>query len=394
MASMNSAASGTASPLAAADSAASWLRDAAWPLWLEHGVDWARGGFCESLDLQTLQSPAQFRRLRVVARQVFVFSHAHAAGLPRAGEAVELGITFLRDKARAADGGYAQRFALDGAVISDHRDLYDHAFVLLALSSASRLLPAAPLRQEALALLQYLDSQFPHALGGYLESLPPALPRRQNPHMHLLEACLAASEAFGDAIFLQRAGDIVRLFLDRFLDQTHGTLPEFFDEALRPLRENGLYLVEPGHHCEWVWLLDWYQQLAAGKGVADTSTIAGANRGLMSFVDRFGINPQLGTLYDEVVVSGDVHGYGSRLWPQTERLKAEILRPDASPAKIQAAFAALDRYLTPAPRGLWHERLDQTGHAPVEPAPASSLYHLTAGIVVSQQHLAKGTVPA
>ena len=394
MASMNSAASGTASPLAAADSAASWLRDAAWPLWLEHGVDWARGGFCESLDLQTLQSTAQFRRLLVVARQVFVFSHAHAAGLPRAGDAVELGITFLRDKARAADGGYAQRFALDGAVISDHRDLYDHAFVLLALSSASRLLPAAPLRQEALALLQYLDGQFPHALGGYLESLPPALPRRQNPHMHLLEACLAAFEAFGDAVFLRRAGNIVRLFLDRFLDQTHGTLPELFDEALVPLRENGFYLAEPGHHCEWVWLFDWYQQLSSERGTADAATIADAKRGLMSFVDRFGINPRLGTLYDEVSVSGEVHGHGSRLWPQTERLKAEVLRPGADPAKIQAAFTTLDRYLIPAPRGLWHERLDQTGHAPVEPAPASSLYHLTAGIMVSQQHLAKGTVPA
>jgi mannose/cellobiose epimerase-like protein (N-acyl-D-glucosamine 2-epimerase family) len=394
MASMNMPAAGTGSPLAAADSAASWLRDAAWPLWLEHGVDWARGGFCESLDLETLQSPAQFRRLRVVARQVFVFAHAHAAGLPRAAEAVELGVAFLRQRARAADGGYAQRFALDGAVISDHRDLYDHAFVLLALSSASRLLPAAPLRREALALLRYLDSQFPHPQGGYLESLPPALPRRQNPHMHLLEACLAAAEAFGDDIFLQRAGDIVRLFLDRFFDQAHGTLPEFFSEALEPQRENGIYLVEPGHHCEWVWLLEWYRQLSAGHGTADAAAIVAANRGLMGFVDRFGINPQLGTLYDEVAVSGEVHGHGSRLWPQTERLKAEILRPDASADKILAAFTALGRYLTPAPLGLWHERLDQSGHAPAEPAPASSLYHLTAGIVVSQQHLAKGTVPA
>ena len=83
-------------------------------------------------------------------------------------------------------------------VIDAHRDLYDHAFILLALASAARLLPAPPLRQEALDLLGYLDARFAHPLGGYVEVLPPTLPRRQNPHMHLLEALLTAFESFGD----------------------------------------------------------------------------------------------------------------------------------------------------------------------------------------------------
>ncbi|MFH5924243.1 AGE family epimerase/isomerase [Roseomonas xinghualingensis] len=380
---------GIADPvLIASGNALSWLRDAAWPLWLEHGVDWARRGFNESLELETLRSPAAFRRLRVVSRQVFVFSEAHAAGLPRAAEAVELGIAFLREKAREADGGYAQHFDLDGRIIEPRRDLYDHAFVLLALASAARLLPKEPLRREALALLRYLDTRFPHPRGGYVESLPPALPRRQNPHMHLLEAFLAAAAAFGEEIFLTRAGDMVRLFLERFHDASTGTLPEFFDEALLPQREGGRHIVEPGHHCEWVWLLGWYRKAAQGRGVVPAQDLAEAGRGLLAFVDRHGVNAELGTAFDELWSDGALKHPGSRLWPQTERLKAEVLRPDATPDGMARAYAALRPYLDASPRGLWFERLDQQGRPSTEPAPASSLYHLTAGILVAHRHLA------
>ncbi|MCR0985131.1 AGE family epimerase/isomerase [Roseomonas populi] len=376
-----------ASVLSASEEAVSWLRNAAWPLWLEHGVDWARGGFRESLELHTLRSPAAFRRLRVVSRQVFVFAEAHALGVPHAAEAVELGVAFLRDRARQADGGYAQRFDLDGAVIDGNRDLYDHAFVLLALSSASRLLPGDALRQEALALVRYLDEEFAHPAGGYLESLPPALPRRQNPHMHLLEAFLAAFEAFGEAVFLERAGEMVRLFLNRFRDPATGTLPEFFDGELVAQREGGRHVVEPGHHCEWVWLIHWYRGLAGANAIVPADVLGGAERDLLAFVDRHGVNQRLGTAFDEVWSDGSLKGPGSRLWPQTERLKSEVLRPDATPDSIIRAYDALQQYFTPNPRGLWFERIGVDGRATKEPAPASSLYHLTASILVSHRKL-------
>lgn len=359
----------------------SWLREAAWPLWLEHGVDWARGGFHESLDLATLRSPAQFRRLRVVARQVYVFAEAQEHGIARAAEAVELGIAFLRERARQADGGYARCFDLNGRVTDAHRDLYDHAFVLLALSSAARILPAPPLHRAALALLAYLDARLAHPGSGYAEGLPPSLPRRQNPHMHLLEALLAASEAFGDDIFLGRATAMVDLLLDRFLDAATGSLPEYYGDDWTPRREEGRHVVEPGHHCEWVWLLEWYGRLAGGRG-----RTAEAMDGLLRFVDRHGINPRLGTLYDELWSDGTVKARGSRLWPQTERLKSEALRPGATANGLGRAAAALRRHLADAPPGLWQERLDERGRATGEPAPASSLYHLTAGILVADRH--------
>jgi mannose-6-phosphate isomerase len=357
----------------AADSPRAWLRDA-WSLWLEHGIDRARGGFRESLDLATLTCPADFRRLRVAARQTWVFAEACRAGVPGADAAVELGIAFLRRVARQEDGGYAQRFSLGGGVLEPTRDLYDHAFVLLALAGAARVLPPAPLRAEALALLGYLDARFAHPAGGYVESLPPALPRRQNPHMHLLEACLAAYESFSEPVFLERATALVRLYRDRLRDPVTGTLPEYFSDTLEPLREGGRHVLEPGHHCEWAWLLHWHARLTGGP--------AGFSE-LLAFVDRHGVNPVLGTLRDELWSDGQVKAAGSRLWPQTERLKSEALRPDASVERVAAAFAALDPYLASVPRGLWRERLREDGSFVPEPSPASSLYHLTCGILVA-----------
>jgi mannose-6-phosphate isomerase len=350
-----------------------WLRDAAWPCWLAHGVDRARGGFFEALDLRAHACTAPFRRLRVAARQTYVFAEAHRAGLAGAADAVRLGLAFLRDRAAHPEGGYAWRFGLDHRATDLTRDLYDHAFVLLALSAATAVEGRARLRPTALALLAWMDGAFPHDQGGYLESLPPALPRRQNPHMHLLEALLAAHEAFGDAVFMDRARALLALFADRLVDGETGALPEYFDESWHPERRNGVFLVEPGHHCEWVWLLHRAQALDGAR-----PDLARLSERLMCFVDRFGTDSTHDGVIDVVGSDGAALETGARLWPQTERLKAEFLRADATPDRQERAARVLAAYLRPD--GLWHERRGADGALSDQPAPASSLYHLTCAI--------------
>lgn len=358
---------------------AAWLREAAWPLWLDRGVDRARGGFFEALDLRTHRCTAPFRRLRVAARQIVVFSEAHTAGLDGAADAVRLGLAFLEQRAAQPEGGFAWRFDLAHAPTDLTRDLYDHAFVLLAYASAAAVQGADAMRPRALDLLAWLDDALAHEHGGYLESLPPALPRRQNPHMHLLEALLAAHEAFGDSVFLTRAREVLDVFASRLFDHKAGALPEYFDDRLQAERRDGVFQVEPGHHCEWVWLLHWANALGAGVATGDVAAR------LMAFVDRHGIDPAHGSAFDLVGSDGTVLSAGSRLWPQAERLKAEFLRPDPAPARQLQAIATLRAYLRPD--GLWHERREATGALSDEPAPASSLYHLTCAITTVARHL-------
>lgn len=357
-----------------------WLRERAWPLWLTHGVDWRTGGFHEWLDAG-LGCAATHRRLRVAARQTIVFSLAAREGVPRAADAARLGLEVLRRHAPHADGGYVSRFTLPHAPEPGPRDTYDHAFVLLAFAAAAAIAPPADLHAEARALAAWMDQALAHPEGGYREGLPDALPRRQNPHMHLLEAFQAAHTAFGDRAFLRRASGIVTLFLDRLRDPDTGALPEYFTAGWSPLREDGAFLIEPGHHCEWAWLLQ--TQLEIGGPEADPR-LAAAGAALMAFVDRCGAAPA-GGLANAVDSAGRLRDPATRLWPQAERLKAEMLRADTCAERQLAASRELQRRLLPD--GRWHERLNAAGQPVEEPAPASSLYHVTGAILLAERAL-------
>ncbi len=352
-----------------------WLTDHAWPLWLERGVDWQRRAFHEHLDAHSLQCAASYRRLRVVARQTYVFSKAAQYGIPRAKEAVALGLDFLRGPARLGDGGFAWRFDLDNRPIDLTRDLYDHAFVLLAFAAAAEVTDPDQVRAEAVALADYIVAQFPHPGGGYSNGIPATAPRRQNPHMHIFEALLAASSAFGDKCFFNCARDVAVLFLDRFFQEREGALPEYFDEELMPLRDVGRFMIEPGHHYEWIWLLHWYKRIAAAVGMPAEPNLTQAADSLFEFAERYGVDPASGLVANGLWSDGKVADGGFRLWPQTERLKAVALcRPDRAPFAVEA----IAKHLAGAPPGLWIERMD-AGRRPIaEPAPATSLYHLTA----------------
>ena len=368
--------------------ASDWLISTAWPLWLRHGVEWENGGFAESLHPQDLSSPSRFRRLRVAARQVYVFAQAAEAGVPRAEAAVRLGLSFLRRHARQPDGGYAWRFELDNTPTDQTRDLYDHAFVLLALAHAGRATVDTELTREAGALVDYLEQHFRHPAGGFRESIPDALPRRQNPHMHLLEALLAAHAAFGETRYLDLADEIVDLLIDRMMQPVgmepgEGALAEFFDADFHPVRDaDGWFVVEPGHHFEWVWLLDTYlrQAKAAGRRVrgGDVDRVTGQ---LMRHAEAFGIDPDSGLVLDAIPREDGTRSRSFRIWPQTERLRAAIRRPDLARTDAAQCLTLLRRYLDGAQAGLWRERLSSEGQELEQPAPASSLYHLTGALL-------------
>lgn len=375
---------------------ASWLTETAWPLWRDHGVDRARGGFHEALEPEGLACRAEFRRLRVVTRQTYVFAEAARGGLAGAAELVELGIDFLARHARQADNGYAWRFDLNGAVIDNRRDLYDHAFVLLALASAAAVLPAAPLKAEALGLLGWIERHMPHPAGGFVEALPiPEGPRRQNPHMHLLEACLAAWEAFAEPAFLLRAGALVNLFLTRLFQPASGSLPEYFDQDWAPEPAGpGGHAVEPGHHAEWIWLLDRFGRAMTSLGKAPPARLEAASWALARFNDRFAEHPAHGALIDALAADGSPRAASARLWPQTERLKAEAIRRPNLPHGLPRALACLAPFLAHPVPGLWHERRDAEGAFLPGPVPASSLYHLTAGLLFAQRRLSSAAKSA
>lgn len=363
-----------------AHSARTWLFDHALPLWWDAGFDGANRCFQEQLRLDGRPNPAP-RRARVQARQTAVYARAGRLGWPGPWrDAVEAGAKVLLERALNPTGGTIHLIASGDSSADARRDLYDLAFVMFGLAEAASALGDRPdLIAAANALLQWADENWALAQGGFHEGeITPSPPRRQNPHMHAFEACLSLYEASGAHEHLARATTIADLFATRFFNAELGALPEYFDEHWRPLSGDEGAIVEPGHEFEWSWLLHRFQAL----GGRDCSALA---ERLRVHGEVYGVDPGTGLVYDEIYLDGRVRTRSSRLWPYTERLKANIVRFErtrdltAAAAAVQAFEWVMRHCETPTP-GLWRDRRDPAGVFDDGPAPASSLYHVMFGM--------------
>lgn len=359
--------------LATCDVARRWFLNKALPIWLDRGVDRSRGGFFEALDQSKAENTSDFRRLRVATRQIYVCAAGLRLGAYAAREGLENGLAFLLESARHSGGGFATKFDLNNAILDVTRDLYDQAFAAFALAHAYDATGITVLAVEADRLAAFITQSMRHPAGGFVEALPPSLPRRQNPHMHLLEASLAWAGLRSDGPYRDLAAELAALFQNRFFQAAQGCLPEYFDDALIPLTAAQDQVVEPGHHFEWIWLLHH----AARLGVLDPQGEADA---LHKFAITHGIDPCTSMPYGELSTDGALRSRTCRLWSVSEWLKAEcVYKGQDRDGRVAKAWAALARFLDVPIPGLWHERWDGTRFVPGA-APASTFYHIVLAI--------------
>lgn len=350
------------------ETARAWMFEAALPFWAERGVDRVDGGFFEELDHAGRPTACDFKRVRVICRQIYVFSHAALLGWTPGAALSEWGYKFLVTQARLREGGWARKLSRHGAVIDATIDLYDLAFVVFAMAWRYRVSGDAEARAHALDTLNFIRTRMRAENGGFWHSLPLTGLRVQNPHMHLAEACLVAFEATGEEVFLDTAREIVQLFATRFFDPR--TLGELFDQSWT--RVGGS--VEPGHHFEWTWILSHYQRLT-GDPVA---TLAARSA---EFAERYGVDPGTHAVYDALTQEGDVLQSSSRIWPNTERIKAalalfELDGRDPRPALASSCGLIFGRYFANNIPGLWTDQFDEFSKPMTDATPASCVYHL------------------
>ncbi|WP_254607470.1 AGE family epimerase/isomerase [Brevundimonas vesicularis] len=352
---------------------AAWLRQSALPTWSTLGQG-ENGAFEEVLGLDGRHISAS-RRARVQARQLQVYAEAGRQGWRGPWKAVvETGLNQLRTAYLRPDGQMRTLLAADGSPLDETVMIYDQAFLIFALASISNATTQPALEAEASAVRDLLLRQV-DAHGGLRES--GSHPYQSNAHMHLLEAALSWEEAGGSREWNVLADQIVHLARTRFISAGTGSLREFFDAEWSPAAGEDGRLVEPGHQFEWAWLLARY-----GRSRDDAGILSDAWRLYESGLK--GVDAKRGTAMDALNIDGSVRSPRSRLWPQTEWLKASLilatLNDDVRRAQCldQAARAqrAVWRYLTP--QGLWHDKMLENGSFIDEPAPASSFYHIMA----------------
>ncbi len=362
-----------------------WLIGQALPFWATAGRDVASGAFHETLLPDTTPDRLAIQRTRVQARQIYVYAHAQHLGWFAEGGALALAaFDRLVDTAReAGKGGFAHLLAPDFRPVDTRRDSYDHAFMVLAFAWCWRATGEARVRQALDDVLAFIASDLTLPDGSLREDDRNSLPRRQNPHMHMVEAMLALAETGVRQDGIARADRLLGVVLKHFLDQRTALLGEFFDADLRLATGHAGQIVEPGHMAEWVWLLHKRAGLAAvDQLVPDIGELSGkllANA--LATAD-----PRTGLLIDEASRDGSALRSMRRLWPQTELAKAWIAQARAGvPGAADKAAAALEHlfetYIRPAPAGAWIDQVDADGHLISNRLPGSSFYHVFVAIL-------------
>ena len=341
-----------------------WCRDAALPFWA--GVQEETGAWPECLHLDGTPDRDRIRRHRVQARQVFVYALATRLGWFDGGDIVRSTADFMWDAGRQGDGpdletGLLHRLNPDGTPADTSRDLYDHAFYLLALGWAEATVGGQGERLRDLTA--FLDS-LRHPAGGYREGVPSSLPRRQNPHMHLFEMCLSLHGLGVKGDWLARAKDIYSLFEQHFYDPKHRIIREYFSEDWQWDGGNA----EPGHAVEWVWLLREYEAATKTDTRPRRDTLYGS--ALLSGAVW---------LLDETTPEGEPVRETSRLWVQTELIKAHVAQARSGvPGARGMAASAVDGLFAHWLHldGTWTDQRGACDQRISDTVPTSTMYHI------------------
>lgn len=360
-----------------------WLWNDALPLWVSVGADPA-GGYYEGIDLQG-QPHSGERRLRVQARQTWVFARAHE-NQPNAlwRKAIAHGLNYLFGPFQRDDGLFHSLLNDHGVASEAPAFLYDQAFVLLALAAVRRAEPESDgLEARGNALMRAIVSNYRTHPWGYREASPDS-PFYANPQMHLLEALLAWEEIDPAGPWRVEADHIAGLALRRFVDPKTGVVLEHFNADWTPAAGVPGRTVEPGHQFEWSWLL---RRWGLARGNMQALTAADV---LLSVGSRHGVDRTRGVAFNSMLDDFTDLDLGARLWPQAEWLKAMTIAARVSEDPVlgaalmreaEAAARALQLYLQTDIRGLWRDTLSPEGVFQDGYAPASSLYHIAGAIL-------------
>jgi mannose/cellobiose epimerase-like protein (N-acyl-D-glucosamine 2-epimerase family) len=275
-------------------------------------IDRRRGGFFQHFLDDGRIYDADTRHL--VSSTRFIVNYARAAmHFQREDylDAARHGLWFLRDAHRnPKTGAYAWVLGDGNRVVDDTSHCYGLAFVLLAYATALKagVAECRPWIEETRELLEryYWDSRFRLYRDELTGDLSQASPYRgQNANMHLCEAFIAAWEATGENLYLERALTLAERVSVDLADRAGGLIWEHYDSRWNVdweyNRQNPRHMFRPwgfqvGHQTEWAKLLatlhrdapqDW--MLKRAMELFEAGVVYGWDRktgGLVYGVDR------------------------------------------------------------------------------------------------------------
>lgn len=291
--------------------------------------------------------------------------------------------------------------------VPDIKSCYDHAFVVLAASSA--VVSDRPGAQDLLgAALDVWNEKFWDATEAMyvdqwdrsFETLSPY--RGINANMHAVEALLAASDATGDTRWRQRALGIARRVTE-FASGQRWRIPEHFDPAWRPLfdhnRDRADDPFQPfgatvGHGMEWSRLM-LHLDAGLGESAPDWLTEAAAELFDRAVSDGWAVDGAPGFVYT-TDWAGQPVVRQRMYWVLAEAVAAAAAlhqRTGDDRYLYQAAewWDYAQRYVIDRHRGSWHHELDpQNRPAATVWQGKPDLYHAVQATLIPRLPLTPG----
>ena len=358
-----------------ADRLRKWMFNDAWPFWARCGIN-SQNRFYETLSFDGCPTGSLLSRVRTQARQVYSFALAHELGWNTecSAQIVSQTLPVLLRTALRPDGVAGRVINIEtGDLVDPTADLYDSAFVLLALAQSRDIVGHSTADSWIKQLLANIDTVLAHTGdNGYRESVPGTQSRLQNPHMHFFESLLLLYEKTNSAEVGERAEKLFS-FIDKM----------FFEYEARCMREKVVCSsgkvssgYDPGHSMEWVWLMGYRARLPEGEL---PEHIFELYERACSAQKRYGVIPMYLT-DDNEPIDGS-----ARLWSQVEALKghlcmAELGHADLSLQAIHGATSCasqiIEKWLDTACRGGWLDHFDADGQLISDSMPASTGYHV------------------
>lgn len=358
-----------------------------------------QGGFA-MLDADGLAQPQAPVHTWITGRITHVHALGHLRGVPGTGPLVDHGIAALTGPLHDDEHGgwYA---ALSGAGVPEAtKDAYQHAFVVLGASSAAAAgrTGASALLAEALAVYErFWDEDAGLFVESYDRTWQAAEPYRgANSNMHAVEACLAAGDVTGDAIWHERALRIATFLIGEVARASDWRVVEHFDADWQPLPEHHRddpahpfrpYGTTVGHWLEWARLL---LQLEASLPAPPSWLLEAATALFAAATDRgWSADGRPGFVYtldwdDRPVVTARMHWVIAEAIGAAAMLHARTGEPSYEgwyrTFWDHAATAFVDRQ-----RGSWHHELTADLH-PAEGTWSGKpdLYHAVQATLLPQ----------
>jgi sulfoquinovose isomerase len=311
--------------------------------------------------------------LWITCRMTHVFALGALLDVPGAADLVDHGVEALQGRLR--DRRYGGWYAAVGkqGPSATHKGAYEHAFVVLAASSAAvaKRPGAQQLLDDSLTVQErrFWDDRHGAVVDVWNRDFTELEAYRgANANMHTVEAYLAAADAAGDRLWLERARRIV----DRFLGVAgdHGwRLPEHFDPRWEPMLDYNSdepahpfrpYGATVGHALEWARLS--LHVWAAEGGAAEELRDRAAALFERAVADGWKADGEPGFVYTtdwdgRPVVASRLH------WVVTEAINTAAALYLATAEERYASWYRTwweyaERYLLDLEGGSWHHELD------------------------------------